>query len=45
MTNDVIVVGAPGYNSSAGAAYLFFRDGENWVASQKVESPDEHKAR
>ncbi|MFL0801650.1 MAG: cadherin-like beta sandwich domain-containing protein [Agarilytica sp.] len=36
ISGDRIVVGAPGTNSSAGAAYIFFRSGTDWVFDERI---------
>jgi hypothetical protein len=37
---NMIVVGAPGENSSAGAAYVFTSSGSSWTQTQQLLAPD-----
>jgi hypothetical protein len=36
--NDTLVVGAPGVNTSSGAAYVFFRTAGTWLEQAKIEA-------
>lgn len=47
LVGDVLVVGAPGEHhgaTSAGAAYVFTRAGENWSAGAQLRSPEPQTA-
>ncbi|MGB1070301.1 MAG: HYR domain-containing protein [Planctomycetota bacterium] len=37
ITDDLLVVGAPGSNSGEGAAYIYRRSGLNWILEQVLE--------
>lgn len=39
-SGDFVMVGAPNYNSSAGAVYVYFWDGSSWIEQQKLALPD-----
>ncbi|MBX3221377.1 MAG: FG-GAP repeat protein [Labilithrix sp.] len=40
VSGDTVIVGAPGFSSSMGAAYVFVRSGASWTEQQKLTAGD-----
>ncbi len=39
VSGDTVIVGAPFFNSSRGAAYVFVKNGADWTQQQKLTTP------